>query len=68
MTFLAMVTRWSRSTSTFYALISQNLTDEFMGKTYAASGNVFTDSFSSQSFVSSSCDVFNCLVPLDVQN
>ena len=31
-TFLAMVTRWSRSTLSFYALIGQNLTGEFMRK------------------------------------
>ena len=30
--FLTMVTRWSRSTSNFYALIGQNLTGEFMRK------------------------------------
>ena len=44
-----------------------NLTGEFMRKIYAASGNFFTHSWSWQSFVSS-CDVFNCLFPLDVQN
>ena len=38
-----------------------------MRKIFAASGNLFTDSCSSQSFVSS-WDVFNCLVLLDVQN
>ena len=36
-TFLTKVTRWSRSTSNFYALIGQNLTGEFMRKIYAAS-------------------------------
>ena len=41
-TFLTIVTRWSRSTSNFYALIGQNLTDEFMRKIYAASWNLFT--------------------------
>ena len=61
------VTRWSRSTSNFYLLIGQNLTGEFMRKIYAASGNLFTGSWSWQSFVSS-CDVFNCLFPRDVQN
>ena len=66
LTFLT-VTRWSRSTSNFYALIGQNLTGEFMRKIYAASGNLFTDSWSWQSFVSS-WDVFNCLFLLDVQN
>ena len=35
--FLTKVTRWSRSTSNFYALIGQNLTGEFMRKIYAAS-------------------------------
>ena len=37
LTFLTTVTRWSRSTSNFYALIGQNLTGEFMQKIYAAS-------------------------------
>ena len=37
LTFLATFTRWSRSTSNFYALIGQNLTGEFMRKIYAAS-------------------------------
>ena len=67
LTFLTKVTRWSRSTSNFYALIGQNLTGEFMRKIYAASGNLFTDNWSWQSFVSS-CDVFNCLLLLPVQN
>ena len=52
-TFLTKVTRWSRSTSNFYALVGQNLTGAF--------------SWSWQSFVSI-CDVFNCLSPLNVQN
>ena len=65
--WLTMVTRWSRSTSNFYALIGQNLTGEFMRKINASSGNLFTDSWSWQSFVSS-CDVLNCIFPLDVQN
>ena len=42
LTLLTMVTRWSRSTSSFYALIGQNLTDEFMRKIYAASWNLVT--------------------------
>ena len=42
LTFLAMFTRWSRSTSNFYALIGQNLTGEFMRKIYAASWILFT--------------------------
>ena len=37
LTFLTKVTRWSRSTFYFYALIGQNLTGEFMRKIYAAS-------------------------------
>ena len=61
------VTRWSRSTSNFYVLIGQNLTDEFMRKMFAASRNLLTDSCSWESFVSS-CDVLNCLFLLGVQN
>ena len=38
-----------------------------MRKIYAASGNLLTDSWSCQSFVSS-CDVLNCLFLLGVQN
>ena len=38
----ATATRWSRSTSNFYALIGQKLTGEFMRKIYAASWNLFT--------------------------
>ena len=34
LTFLIMVTRWSRSTFNFYALIGQNLTGEFMRKIF----------------------------------
>ena len=65
LTFLTIITRWSRSTSNFYALIGQNLTGEFMRKIYAASGNLL--SWSWQNFVSSP-DVFNCLFLLDIQN
>jgi len=43
--FLIMVTRWLPSTSNFYALIGQNLASEFMQKIFAASGNLFTDSW-----------------------
>ena len=42
LTFLTKVTRWSRSTSNFYALIGQNLTGELMRKIHAASWNLFT--------------------------
>ena len=65
LTFLTMVTRLSRSTSSFHALIGQNLTGECMRKIYAASWNLLTHSWSRQGFVSS-CDVFNCLFLLDV--
>ena len=61
------VTRWSRSTSNFYVLIGPNLTGEFMRKIFAASGNLLTDSWSWESFVSS-CDVLNCLFLHGVQN
>ena len=67
-TFLTMVTRWSRSTSNFYALIGQNLTGEFMRKIYAASWNLFTDSWNWRSFVYKRCEAFNCLFLLDAQN
>ena len=43
MTFIAMVTRWSRSMSNFNALIGQNLKGELIRKIYAASGNLFTE-------------------------
>ena len=39
---VTMVTRWSCSTSNFYAQIGQNLTGGFMRKIYAASWNLFT--------------------------
>ena len=68
LTFRTISKRWSRSSSYFYALTGQNLTGEFMRKMYAASGNLFSDSWSWQSFVSSTCHVFNCLFALDVQN
>ena len=42
----ALVMRWSRSTSNFYALIGQNFTGEFMHKIYAASWNLLTDRWS----------------------
>ena len=51
----------------FYVLIGQNLTGEFMRKIYAASGNLLTDSWSLQCFVSS-CDVLNWFFLLDVRN
>ena len=42
LTFLTTFTRWSRSTSNFYALIGQNLTGEFLRKIYPASWILFT--------------------------
>ena len=66
LTFLT-VTHWSRPTSSSYVLIGQNLTGELMPKIYSASGNLLTDIWSWQSFVSS-CGVLNCLFPLGVQN
>ena len=67
LTFLTMITRWSRSSSNFYAVIGQNLTGEFMRKIYAASWILFSLTAEADSFVSI-CDVFNYLFPLDVQN
>ena len=40
LTLLTMVTRWSRSTSNFYALICQNLTGELMRKMHAKADRV----------------------------
>ena len=42
LTLLTMVTRWSRSTSNFYALIGQHLTGELRRKIYAALWILFT--------------------------
>ena len=42
LTFLTMVTLWSRFTSNFYALIGQYLTGEFMRNIYAGSWILFT--------------------------
>ena len=49
---LTMVTCLSRSTSSFYPLIGENLTGEFMRKIYAASWILFTLT------AESTCDVF----------
>ena len=65
LTFLTKVTRWSRSTSNFYALIGQNLTGEFMRKIYAASWNLLTLTAEADRVL---CQLFNRLFPLDVQN
>ena len=51
------------------ALIAQNLTGEFMRKTYEASWILFTlTAEADRVFFLSNCDVFNCLFPPDVQN
>ena len=68
LTFLTMVTRWSRSTSNVYVVIGQKLIGEFIRKIYAASWNLFTDSWNWRSFVYKRCEAFNCLCPLDAQN
>ena len=68
LTLLTMITRWSCSLSNFYAVIGQNLTGEFMRKIYAASWILFTLFTLTEFCTWSTCDVFNCLFPLDVQN
>ena len=64
LTLLTIVTRWSRSTSNFYALIGQNLTGELMRKIYAASWILFT--------LTAEADRVLCQLviffPLDAQN
>ena len=67
-TFLNIVTRWSRSTSNFYAVIGQNLTGEFMQTIYTASWNLFTLTAEAYRVFLSTCDVFYCLFPLDAWN
>ena len=67
-TFLTMVTLWSRCTSNFYVVIGQKLKGEFMRKIFAASWNLFTDSWNWRSFVYKRCEAFNCLFLLDVRN
>ena len=64
LTFLTMVTRRSRSTSN--VLIGQKLTGEFMRKIYAASWNLFIDSWNWRSFVYKRCEAFNCLFLLEL--
>ena len=49
--FLSMVTHWSRSASHFYLRLVTIWYGEFMRKIHAASGNLFADSWSWQSFV-----------------
>ena len=68
LTFLTKVTRWSRSTSNFYALIGQNLTGEFMRKIYAASWNLFTLTAEADRVLCQLVIFLNCLFPLDVEN
>ena len=64
LTLLTMVTRWSRSTSIFYALVGQNLTGELMQKIYAASWKLFTLTAEANRVLSQLVMFF----PLDVQN
>ena len=56
--FLTMVTRWSRASSNFYALIGQNLTGDVQAENLCSILKLaYFDSWSCQSFVSS-CEVF----------
>ena len=65
LTFITMVTRWSHSMSNFYVLIGQNLRGaENLCSILKLS---YVDSWSWESF-ESTCNVFNCLFLLDVQN
>ena len=68
LTFLTMVTRWSRSTSNFYALIGQNLTGEFMRKIYAASWKLFTLTAEDDRVLCQLVMFLTGIFPLDVQN
>ena len=65
--FSTIVTRWSRFTSNFYALIGQNSTGESMRKIYAASWNLFTLTAESDR-VSCQLVMFLTVFLLDVQN
>ena len=71
LTFLTLVTRWSRSTSNFYALIGQYLTGEFIRKIYAASLILFNLTAEEERVLCQLVFVFcffNCLFPRDIQN
>ena len=63
-----MVTRWSRSTSIFYALIGQNFTVSSCGKLVQQLETCLLIAEAGRQRFVSSCDVFNCLFSLDVQN
>ena len=67
-TFLTIVTRWSRFTSNLCSIIGQKF-DRWVHTENLCRilRLVHFDSRSWQRFVST-CDVFNCLFPLDVQN
>ena len=68
LTLIIMVMHWSRSTSNFYALILSKFDRWAHAENLCSILNlVYFDSRSRQSFVST-CDVFNCLFPLDAQN
>ena len=68
MTLLTMVTRWSRSTSIFKALIGQNLTGELMRKIYAASCILFTLTAEADRVLCQFVMFLTVFFPLDVQN
>ena len=68
LTFLTRVTRWSRSSSNFYALIGQNLTGKFTRIMCAASGTCFLIAQADRVLCRQLVKVFNCLFPLDLQN
>ena len=68
LTFLTKVTRWSRSTSKFLCSDWSKFYRWVHAKNLCSILKlVYFDSWSSQRFVST-CDVFNCLFPLNVQN
>ena len=52
----------------FMDKIVQNLIGEFIRKIYAASLYLFTLTAEADRILVSTCNVFNCLFPLDVQN
>ena len=68
LTFLTKVTCWSRSTSKFLCSDWSKIDRWVHAENLCCLLKfVYFDSWSLQSFVST-CDVFNCLFPLDVQN
>ena len=68
LTFLTKVTRWSRSTSNFLYFDWSKFDRWVHAENLCSILNlVYFDSWSWQSFLST-CDVFNCLFPLNVQS